>query len=86
MHLPLPRHLPLPQVGETLLRLLEHRDDRVGRAAVAELWEQVSTDNLRELSDFEGYMQELLQLFGFEVDGVDYDADVEQEVDIPGLV
>ena len=56
------------------------------QAAVAELWDQISTDNLRELSDFEGYMQEFLQLFGFEVDGVDYGADVEQEVDIPGLV
>jgi enoyl-[acyl-carrier protein] reductase/trans-2-enoyl-CoA reductase (NAD+) len=56
------------------------------QAAVGELWQQVSTDNLRELSDFEGYMQEFLQLFGFEVDGVDYDADVEQQVDIPNLV
>jgi enoyl-[acyl-carrier protein] reductase/trans-2-enoyl-CoA reductase (NAD+) len=39
-----------------------------------------------ELSDFAGYRREFLQLFGFEVDGVDYDADVDPVVPIPQLV
>ncbi|MEK9586516.1 MAG: hypothetical protein VW039_10030, partial [Halieaceae bacterium] len=38
------------------------------------------------LADFEGYRQEFLQLFGFGVEGVDYDADVNPEVAIPQLV
>ena len=54
--------------------------------AVAELWEGISTDNLRERSDFDGYKREFLQLFGFEVDGVDYDADVNPDVRIDNLV
>jgi enoyl-[acyl-carrier protein] reductase/trans-2-enoyl-CoA reductase (NAD+) len=56
------------------------------QAEVGELWEQVNTDTLRQLSDIEGYKREFLQLFGFEVDGVDYDADVDPAVPIPNLV
>jgi enoyl-[acyl-carrier protein] reductase/trans-2-enoyl-CoA reductase (NAD+) len=56
------------------------------QSAVGALWEQIDTDNLRELSDFDGYRREFLQLFGFEVDGVDYDADVEPAVPITQLV
>ena len=56
------------------------------QAEVAEIWEKINTDNLKTLSDFDGYRQEFLQLFGFEVDGVDYDADVNPEVPITQVV
>lgn len=56
------------------------------QAEVAAIWEQIDTDNLKTLSDFDGYRREFLQLFGFEVDGVDYDADVDPLVPIPQLV
>ena len=56
------------------------------QAAVADLWKDINTDTLRELSDFAGYKREFLQLFGFEVDGVDYDADVNPDVPIAQLV
>ena len=56
------------------------------QAEVAGLWDQIDTDNLNDLSDFSGYRQEFLQLFGFEVDGVDYDADVDPAVTIAQLV
>ncbi|MDG2441874.1 MAG: trans-2-enoyl-CoA reductase family protein [Luminiphilus sp.] len=52
------------------------------QAEVAAIWETINTDNLKTASDFEGYRREFLQLFGFEVDGVDYDADVNPEVPI----
>ena len=55
------------------------------QAAVAALWEDINTDTLRELSDFAGYKREFLQLFGFEVDGVDYDADVDPVVAIESM-
>ena len=54
--------------------------------AVATLWQGVNTETLRQLSDFEGYKREFLQLFGFEVDGVDYTADVNPEVPIHNMV
>ena len=47
---------------------------------VQELWEIVSTENLAEISDWAGFKREFRQLFGFDVDGVDYDEPVEIEV------
>ena len=60
--------------------------DPAVQGEVARLWQQVTTENLHEVSDFAGYRHEFLQLFGFEVEGVDYDADVDPVVPIPQLV
>jgi len=56
------------------------------QAAVAALWDDINTENLRQLSDFDGYKREFLQLFGFEVDGVDYAAEVDPAVTISNMV
>ena len=56
------------------------------QAAVAEAWSNISNENLSELTDFKGYKEEFLKLFGFEMDGVDYDADVNPEVAINNLI
>jgi enoyl-[acyl-carrier protein] reductase/trans-2-enoyl-CoA reductase (NAD+) len=53
---------------------------------VSALWPQVTSENIEALTDFKGYKQEFLRLFGFEIDGVDYDADVDPVVPIDGLV
>jgi len=59
-------------------------DDREMRAdvqaEVSALWPQITTENLRELSDFAGFQREFRNLFGFEVAGVDYDLPVETNV------
>ncbi|MDT4332635.1 enoyl-ACP reductase FabV [Methylomonas sp. MS20] len=52
---------------------------------VSELWSRIDNENINELTDFAGYKQDFLRLFGFEVDGVDYDADVNPEVPIVNL-
>ncbi len=49
---------------------------------VKELWPVVDTENLRDLADFEGYQNEFLKLFGFGVDGVDYESDVEIDLEL----
>lgn len=59
----------------------EMRDDV--QAAVAEAWEKVTTENLSELSDFSGYRSEFLRLFGFGVEGVDYEAETNPERSLP---
>ena len=56
------------------------------QAKVADAWANISTENLHELTDFVGYKQEFLKLFGFEVDGVDYQADVNPDVAIGNLI
>ncbi|KOY15978.1 enoyl-ACP reductase FabV [Paenibacillus xylanivorans] len=52
---------------------------------VAKLWNELNTENIYDLSDLEGYRQEFFQLFGFETDGVDYEADVDPNVEVPHL-
>jgi enoyl-[acyl-carrier protein] reductase/trans-2-enoyl-CoA reductase (NAD+) len=60
--------------------------DPVVQQEVAALWQQVTTENLDQLTDFKGYRTAFLQLFGFEVPGVDYEDDVDPVVPIPGLL
>jgi enoyl-[acyl-carrier protein] reductase/trans-2-enoyl-CoA reductase (NAD+) len=47
------------------------------QARVAEIWEQVTTETLDELTDYEKFERDFRQLFGFEVEGVDYSAPTE---------
>ena len=48
---------------------------------VIDLWPQVTNDNIDELTDFVGYQSAFLKLFGFGLDNVDY----EQEVNLTKL-
>jgi enoyl-[acyl-carrier protein] reductase/trans-2-enoyl-CoA reductase (NAD+) len=52
---------------------------------VKKRWAELNTENIEELSDIAGYRQEFLKLFGFEVPGVDYQADVDVEVPIASV-
>ena len=52
---------------------------------ITDVWKTVDTDTIDELTDYIGYHQEFLQLFGFGIDGVDYDADLNPEVMINHL-
>lgn len=54
------------------------------QAEVDRLWPAVNTDNLNELSDFVGFRTGFNRLFGFDVEGIDYDQPVEAEFLIPG--
>ena len=45
--------------------------------AVMDIWPQVTTENLKELADTEGYHADFYRMFGFGIDGVDYTADVD---------
>lgn len=53
------------------------------QAAVAGLWPSVTTENLPQISDIQGYREEFLRLFGFGLPGVDYDSDVTPEMALP---
>ena len=53
--------------------------------AVTEIWPHITSENVGELSDIDGYDKEFLKLFGFGIDSVDYDADVEVDVKIPSI-
>ena len=51
--------------------------------AVADIWPNISTETLCDQSDYAGYQKNFLNLFGFELPGVDYEEDVEVELDLP---
>ena len=59
-------------------------DDRELRADVQSdvmrAWPDVNTENLRQITAFGDYQREFRSLFGFEVDGVDYEASVETDL------
>ena len=50
------------------------------------LWQQASTESLPAIGDLEGYKADFYQLFGFKVAGIDYAEEVNEMVEIPGLV
>jgi enoyl-[acyl-carrier protein] reductase/trans-2-enoyl-CoA reductase (NAD+) len=51
--------------------------------AVADVWPGISSETLNAESDFAGYQNNFLNLFGFALQGVDYDEDVEVDIDLP---
>lgn len=55
------------------------------QALIDERWKQVDTANLAELGDFEGYQAGFLKLFGFGLEGVDYDADTDTAMKVPSI-
>ena len=46
-----------------------------------DLWPQITTENLSELTDYREYKAEFLKLFGFGIEGIDYNADVNPAVE-----
>ena len=55
------------------------------QSQVEQLWPKITTENLYEMTDFASYQCEFLSLFGFGLKGVDYEADVDIDVAIPGI-
>ncbi|RUO65764.1 enoyl-[acyl-carrier protein] reductase / trans-2-enoyl-CoA reductase (NAD+) [Pseudidiomarina planktonica] len=57
-----------------------HETNEQTQARVEALWDQVTQENFHELADYEEYHKDFLRLFGFGLNGVDYDADVDPVV------
>ena len=75
--------IPLDEDGRIRIDDWEMRDDI--QAKVLELWKEATTETLPNIGDLEGYKTDFFNLFGFDVEGVDYDKDVSEMVSIPGL-
>ena len=73
--------LDLDAKGRIRIDDWEMRDDV--QAEVSKLWETASSENLPEIGDLKGYSDDFYNLFGFKVEGVDYDKDVNEMVEIP---
>ena len=75
----------VPVDAQNRIRLDDWEMQANVQQAVSELWQQVDSDNLVEISDIAGYRTEFYQLFGFETAGVNYQAEIKPEVSIPSL-
>jgi enoyl-[acyl-carrier protein] reductase/trans-2-enoyl-CoA reductase (NAD+) len=56
------------------------------QSEVETLWDQVTTENLTDLTDIAGYRAEFLRLFGFGIEGINYDADADPMQAMPSAV
>lgn len=61
--------------GQIRLDDWEMREDV--QKEVMDIWAKVTTENIRELADVDGYWEDFYHLFGFKFDNVDYTKDVE---------
>jgi len=66
--------------NEGRLRLDDWEMDDEVQSKVNEVWPLVKTENIYQLTDYVGYREEFLRLFGFGFEGVDYEADVNPNV------
>lgn len=69
-----PRKVPVDDQGRIRVDDWEFRDDV--QSAVLKLWGEVTQENLDQLTDLEGVRHEFLSIHGFDIPGVDYEADV----------
>ena len=70
---------------ENRIRLddLEMQDEI--QTEVKKLWEEINSGNLDTHADLDGYYRDFYRLFGFEADGIDYEADTDAEKPIASI-
>jgi enoyl-[acyl-carrier protein] reductase/trans-2-enoyl-CoA reductase (NAD+) len=76
--------IPVDEKGR--IRIDDWEMDEAVQKQVAELWKGATTENLPAIGDLNGYKSDFLNLFGFGFDGVDYAAESNELVEIPGLI
>jgi len=67
---------PVPVDAENLIRIDDREMDSAIQKEVDARLERVTEENLSSLGDLEGYRHDFLAANGFDIEGVDYDADV----------
>lgn len=63
--------------AEDYIRLDDWEMEDKVQNEITKLWGLVTTENIGELGDIEGYWEDFYHMFGFHYDNVDYSADVE---------
>ncbi len=76
----------VPTDENHLIRMDDYEMKPEVQEEVKKIWEKISPENLTELTDIDGYWQEFYEIFGFRMEGVDYDADVNIQTSIPSII
>lgn len=71
--------------GSGLIRLddWEMREDVQNK--VSEVWNNISGENISECADLDGYRKDFIKLFGFDAEGVDYEAESNTAIGIESI-
>lgn len=75
--------VPVDEKGRIRVDDWEMRSDV--QEEVLKLWAEATTETLPDIGDLPGYTTDFFDLFGFGLDGVDYDADVDEMVEIESI-
>lgn len=70
---------PIEFDNEGRLRMDDYELREDVQNEVDDLWNKITPENFNLLSDYEGYKKAFMQINGFEIDGVDYDEDIDIE-------
>ena len=76
--------VPLDEAGRIRIDDWEMREDV--QEEMKQIWDVISTETIHKMCDPCGYTRDFRQLFGFGVKYVDYHLDVDEMVEIEGLV
>ena len=77
------QNIPTDSEGRIRIDDWEMREDV--QAEIKRLWESINSENVETLSDIAGYRNDFYKLFGFGLNGIDYERDVEIEKAIPSI-
>ena len=55
------------------------------QAKIAALWPTVASENVKSVTDLEGYCDDFYRLFGFNLPGVDYEKEVDPVVKVGSI-
>ena len=76
--------VPTDEAGRIRIDDWEMRDDV--QKEIFAIWDELSTETVHHLGDLRGYAKEFKKLFGFGFKQIDYHLDVNEMVEIEGLV
>lgn len=71
--------------SDGFIRLDDYEMKEDIQSEVKEIWNNVTTENVNESADVDGYWNDFFALYGFGAEGVDYEADISPVYDIPSL-
>ncbi len=71
--------------SENMIRLDDLEMKENIQKEVLEIWNGISTENVRECADVDGYWNDFFALFGFGIDGIDYEKDTDPVVNIDSI-
>lgn len=67
------------------LRLDDYELDSKVQDKINALWNELTTENITDLADLDGYWEDFYTMFGFDIPGVNYTEEVDASVSIPSI-